>query len=258
MKASKGLLTSILAMTIATNCFADNVVNSEVKNSVELTTKSASTGQIGSSKDWNLNQSEWSKYIELKNGYQGYLFPNLSPPELLGYFAESDEERNHYAEIYARIEFENVEKELKFNKAFHEATIRLYGNLPIIKPFDVSPYNPVKIKGKENKIISTGDHLVLVVDILTSDYLNLVNHAISRINSINGAVVDIYCVNANSDAQIQEWAKKASIPFELVSKNQITLNSYEGRIKQLISSANLPVVYLVKNGRTEMIKMDDV
>ena len=126
------------------NVLADNVVNTGVKNTVDITSENKSTNHIGNAHDWNLSEAEWNKYLQLKHGYQGYLFPHLTPPELLGYFAESDEERNHFAEIYARLEFSNVEKALKFNQAFHAASLRLYANVPLIKPFDITAYNLAK------------------------------------------------------------------------------------------------------------------
>ena len=48
----------------------------------------------------------------------------------------------HFAEIHAKLEHDRIEREIKFNNAFHDAAMKLYPDEPIFKPFDMSAYTP--------------------------------------------------------------------------------------------------------------------
>jgi integrating conjugative element protein (TIGR03759 family) len=76
-------------------------------------------------------------------GLSGHYYSQLSPPEVLGINAETADELQHYAEVSVKIEHDKLERELRFNVAFHEAATRLYASEPIIKPFDYTPFTPI-------------------------------------------------------------------------------------------------------------------
>jgi integrating conjugative element protein (TIGR03759 family) len=135
---------SLLSLLMITSCaFASNdVANTQTKNTISQNTM-VSVTHIGTAKDWNLTETEWIQYINLMQGPSGHYYKNLSPPEILGINSDSTEELQHYAEVAAKLEHDKLERELKFNAAFHEAASRLYTTEPIIKPFDYTPFTPI-------------------------------------------------------------------------------------------------------------------
>jgi integrating conjugative element protein (TIGR03759 family) len=126
--------TSVLA--------ANDVFNTVTENSVSQNTTLLSS-VVGTAHDWGLTGAEWSKYLFIMHGKSGHYYPNLTPPEVLGINADNPEDLKHFSEVAAKQEHDKIEKELRFNAAFHEAARRLYVAEPIIKPFDFSPYTPV-------------------------------------------------------------------------------------------------------------------
>ena len=135
---------SLLSMLLISTCaFAsDDVMNTQTQNTVSQNT-TVNTTHIGIAKDWNLTDTEWRQYIILMDGPSAHYYKNLSPPEVLGINSNNAEELNHYAEVAATLEHDKLERELRFNAAFHEAATKLYSTEPIIKPFDYTPFTPI-------------------------------------------------------------------------------------------------------------------
>ncbi len=137
------IITLINLLIISNYSYAFNdVVNTQTHNTVTQNTM-VHTSQIGTAKDWQLTDTEWNQYLNLMHGPSGHYYKNLSPPEVLGINVERAEELRHYAEISAKLEHDKLERELRFNEAFHEAAARLYSTEPIIRPFDYSPFTPI-------------------------------------------------------------------------------------------------------------------
>jgi integrating conjugative element protein (TIGR03759 family) len=133
----------LILILIAGSVFAsDDVLNTHTQNTVSQNTV-INTSHIGTAKNWELTESEWNQYTNLMQGPSGHYYEQLSPPEVLGIQAENDEELRHYAEVAAKLEHDKLEKELRFNAAFHEAASRLYMAEPIIKPFDYTAFTPI-------------------------------------------------------------------------------------------------------------------
>ena len=127
---------------ISTYVFATDIINTQTKNTITQDTI-INTTHIASAKEWNLNETEWKQYEMLMQGSSGRYYKKLSPPEVLGINAENPEQLRHYAEIAATLEHDKLERELRFNAAFHEAAMRRYPIEPIIKPFDYTPFTPI-------------------------------------------------------------------------------------------------------------------
>jgi integrating conjugative element protein (TIGR03759 family) len=137
----KCLLILLVMMTQSTFA-ADDVVNTQTKNTITQNT-AVNTKPVGTAKDWELNNTDWDQYLNLMHGPSGHYYASLSPPEVLGIQAETNEDLRHYAEIAAKLEHDKLERELRFNAAFHEAAAKLYSTEPIIKPFDFTPFTPI-------------------------------------------------------------------------------------------------------------------
>jgi integrating conjugative element protein (TIGR03759 family) len=121
---------------------ANDVLNTQTENTVSQNTIINST-HLGTAKDWNLTDVEWIKYLNLMQGPSGLYYKKLSPPEVLGIDAETKEELQYYAQIAAKLEHDKLERELRFNAAFHDAAAGIYTLEPIIHPFDYTPFLPI-------------------------------------------------------------------------------------------------------------------
>ncbi len=138
----KLLLLSLWLLPISLFAANNDVLTTQTKNSVSQNTV-MNTTHLSIAKAWGLTETEWRHYLLLMQGPSGHYYKNLSPPDVLGIEADSAEELRHFAEVAAKLEHDKLERELRFNVAFHEAATRLYATEPLIQPFDVTPFTPI-------------------------------------------------------------------------------------------------------------------
>lgn len=73
------------------------------------------------------NPSNWTRYKTLMQGIRGSISPkNISPIEVLGTHARTDMERRKYAEIWARMRHEDIDRILAFQLACNQAFAKRY------------------------------------------------------------------------------------------------------------------------------------
>ncbi len=116
----------------------------QVNNSQETTTQVANSITISTSPaaDWQLTEEEWQLYQRLMQGPSGRWYRELSPPAVLGLNAATLPEQQHFARLAAQQEHDKITRELAFNQAFTAALRELYPAEPIIRRFELSPFNP--------------------------------------------------------------------------------------------------------------------
>jgi integrating conjugative element protein (TIGR03759 family) len=237
---------------------ASSMASTSVTSTQEQSAQVKNT-MIGSAQDWDLSENEWQNYQKLMAGPAGKWYPQLTPAEVLGMYADNDQDQKHFAEVAAKEEHDKIGRELSFNNAFHEAMLRLYSNEPVIKDFDMSAFNPVKGKSiapnNTALTLETGDHLVTFVDTAPGlDFLAMPS-LLGLIKNHPGVYLDIYCTGNVTDADIQLWAKLNNIPVDLVKKGIITLNHDNGKLKSIFGSGQLPQVVLVHNGQSQNVNL---
>jgi hypothetical protein len=144
-----GLLLTLLLTS--QNSFAANVSNSRVENTLDnnssikasaIKNSRVKSSIMSTSQDWGLNEEEWTRYQKLMQGLNGLWYPKLTPLEVLGINAKTKEEQQHFAMLVAKEEHDKLARELAFDAAVHDAGLALYSNEPLIKAFDLSPFNP--------------------------------------------------------------------------------------------------------------------
>ncbi len=138
--AQLSLISALLIYSI--DSLAAEVENSHEQSTV-IENSTDKTSVIGSAKDWSLSDTEWMQYQKLMQGPAGLWYRDLSPPAVLGMHADNSEDSKHFAEVYAKQEHKKVERELDFNKEAFKAMQRLYPDEPMLKPFDITPFNPM-------------------------------------------------------------------------------------------------------------------
>jgi integrating conjugative element protein (TIGR03759 family) len=136
-------LISLGLLMISSCAFSSNdVMNTKTQNTISQNT-AVNTSHIGTAIDWALTDTEWKRYLILMQGPSGHYYTNLSPPEILGIYADNAEDLQHFAKVAAKSEHDKLERELRFNVAFHQSATKLYATEPIIQPFDYMPFTPI-------------------------------------------------------------------------------------------------------------------
>ncbi len=245
------LLISLFSLTPV--AMAQAVQNTtEISTPVQNTTSYSTV--IGTAQDWQLTTDEWLRYLKLMQGQNGKWYPQLTPPAVLGLNAQSEAEKTHFAELVAKEEHDKLARELVFDSAVHQALLRLYADEPIIKPFDLSPFNPVQTnKSTETASLQGGDHLALFTDPRKSLDFLVVPLLIKIIQKHPGITLDVYCVGNGDDNAIRNWAKFYHMPAELVAQGRITLNHDNGQLQKTAGHVQLPYVVRVRNGLSQVV-----
>lgn len=70
---------------------------------------------------WGVTPEEWQRYLTLKQQVRGVWSPGLDPLTTLGVEADTDHERQRFAELLVRQEYQRLEKELAFQRAYDAA-----------------------------------------------------------------------------------------------------------------------------------------
>ncbi|CFQ70785.1 TIGR03759 family integrating conjugative element protein [Yersinia similis] len=175
-------------------------------------------------KEWGLTTEEWLRYEQLKQGRRGVLSPGLDPITLLGIEARSDKERQHFADLSVKQDFQRVEAELAFQRAVNSAWRRVFP--------DMMPIQPDLASRQQNQ-----ERLALFVraDCALCD---------SKVASLIASqrLLDIYLVDSQGkDNRVRVWAKKLKLPVERVNNRTITLNHDRGQWLKF-GKGRMPVV----------------
>lgn len=128
----------LLSLIVTLNAQADSVATTPIQSSTVV------NSTIGTAQDWHLSSVEWQSYQKLMAGPAGKWYPQLSPAEILGLYADNITDQNHFAEVAAVEQHDKITREIAFNNAFTAAMHRLYDHEPVIKEFDMSAFNPIK------------------------------------------------------------------------------------------------------------------
>lgn len=165
-----------------------------------------------SAKAWGLTDEEWSKFQRLQSGPRRYWSPQLDPLTTLGVEADSEQERQRYAELQVRLEAKRAERELAYQKAYTAAWARLFpGMLPV--------------QGMADEATTNGSRYLLFVE----------EHCPPCVSNLqewlrSGERLDVYLIGSQGDdARLRRWAHAAGIKLAQVTSGQVTLNHDRGR-----------------------------
>lgn len=161
--------------------------------------------------------SAWAQPLEVQAGQNAG--STLRPLTTLGVEAESDHERQRFAELLVRQEYRRLEKELAFQRAYDAAWQRLYPGL-----------TPLKTTSASTSRVS----LFVQEDCPPCDSLLRTLLAQQR-------PLDIWLVGSEGDDnRVRRWAMAHGIDAKLVSEHSITLNHDAGRWL-LLGQSKIPV-----------------
>ncbi len=188
-------------------------------------------------KAWGLTDDEWAKFERLQAGPRHYWSPQLDPLTTLGVEADSDQERQRYAELQVRLEAKRAERELAYQKAYTAAWARLFpGMLPVQGMTDDPAATPA------------GRFALFVEEHCTACATNTQQWL------RGGARLDVYLVGSQGDdGRLRQWARDAGITPAQVSSGHVTLNHDRGRWFSLGASRPLPARFQQVDGKWQRI-----
>lgn len=177
---------------------------------------------------WELSEKEWSRYRTLMQGIRGSISPaTISPIEVLGIHARDSAERRRYAEAWARAMREDVDRVLAFQRAYDEASRRLFPDERLI--------DPARLPRREDRsgALKPGDRVLLFTrpDCAACDAV--LGRLLARSDQIDG--VDIYLsgIAPGDDVSVRDWAAARQISPGWVRSRRVTLNHDAGALERV-------------------------
>ena len=247
----------LVALVSAGNAMAEVIETPSTETSVTHTTEIQTQAQL-----WRIDESEYRRYLELMQGPLGKWSPDIDPLLALGMFADSPQQEQRYAELYAQQEFDLTERTLRFQQTYRDAFNRLYPDVGILDQRLLAPYfnyqqqqdDARSAKRLAQKRFVDGDRLLVFMSPSCDQCASTVSHLMSLLSGINNGGVDIYVLEAQSDDDVRHWASTHNIQHDWLDEQRLTLNRDEGLYRQLAShssvsfSNNIPV-FLHRNDR---------
>lgn len=171
---------------------------------------------------FGLSVTEWNEYERVMASSQGWEMKNSHPLAVLGRSATTEAEREKYARLLVKHEYQLAEGLLAFDRARTTAWKTMYPNLPLVRN-------------------NTPERVALYVNAQCDTCSQLLQQWRSK-----GSKVDIYFVGKGDDTALREWAMRAGIRKHDVDEQQITLNHDDGSWLTVAKAKPIPVS-LAKN-----------
>ena len=205
---------------------------------IESEATTSTLNPIARAERWGLSAVEWQRVESLMTGIRGSISPaNISPIEVLGIHARDDAERQKYAERWAQLMREDVDRILAFQRAYDEAGRRLYPTEQLIA--DLSGPKPTEVDTgltPQDRILFFSAPRCGACDALLQDVLR-------QMDRIAG--IDLYLsqIAPSDTASVRSWAARRGISPEWVKNGRVTLNFEAGTLAKLgQDKAILPVI----------------
>ena len=177
---------------------------------------------------WGLSESEFRHYENLMAGQRGHWSPGLDPITALGVSTESATERQRFAELFVKTEFERTRKELAFQVAVDTAWQRLYPQTPRL----LSPGR--SLQAPSATLYPPRTALILrLTD--TQGRERLINLLQRRSEQLDVHVVG----TRGDDAALREWAADLPRLEQALAEGRVTLNHGD----QFRTEVDLPALY---------------
>lgn len=189
-------------------------------------------------RDWGLKPEEWTRYRQLMQGPLGVYSPNVDPLSALGIEAQSDGERQRYAELQVLAEARRVEKLLAYQRAYDIAWQKQFPGLLPVNLAGSKP--PTGLRAPQGS-----GRLALFVKADCPPCVQQVKSLQSA-----GTAFDLYLVGSRQDdSRIRRWARQVGLEPTKVRDRIITLNHDGGRWLSLGLPGELPALVREVNGQ---------
>jgi len=248
------LVPLLVALTFAAALAGQEPVASKTQTSEQQRLSEEKSESLRSfeqlSKPWGLTAAEWERFEALKQQPRGYWSPGLDPLTALGMEAQSEAERQRYAELQVRLEVARVERELAYQRAYNAAFARLYPDLlPIQDLSQTNGFTEMLKKGVAAGLSlpsAEGRYRLFVKE----DCADCVQQArlLQRLNE----PFDLYMLGTKGDDnKVRRFASEAGILEADVKAKKITLNHDGGLWQSGFSeqaAGQLPATFVFRGG----------
>ena len=204
-----------------------NVVGTTASSNTSSTEQSFSVPQ--KAHPWGLEADEWQRYETIMKGPRGYWSPGLDPLTVLGVEAKTDAERMRYAKLQVIAEFNRVEGELAYQRAYNQAFKEQFPDNVLIGEAQPSP------DFLKHQLPSGGLQEIPVTLFVSLD-CTLCSAVVSKFAGSQKRV-DVYVIDAPSDDAIREWAASIGIEPQQVQRRLVTLNHNKNELKLVTGQA---------------------
>lgn len=234
---SRLLLLATLALALP-HATANDQSPREVASSVRASSlKPLSDEQ--SAYSWGLKPEEWTRYRQLMQGPLGVYSPNLDPLTALGIEAQTDSERQRFAELQVHAEARRVEKLLAYQRAYDAAWQKQF---PGLLPVNLASTTAL---ANSPQLTQGNGRLALFVKADCAPCVQKVRQL-----QTGSGVFDLYLVGSRQDdSKIRHWARQAGVDPIKVRERAITLNHDSGRWLSLGVAGELPALVREVNGQ---------
>lgn len=203
-----------------------------------------------SREQWELDEAEWQRYLLLMKGIRGSISQaNLSPLEVLGIHAGTEQERHEYAAKLAKMMLEDSERVLAFTRAYSEESAKLLKTKQLVDPSRLGLKSP-----QPAAALQEGDRVLFFTRIAPCPDCMAQLKKLESATSGSQAQFDIYFVDAKDDNGIRDWAKANALSFGRIKAGHTTLNYDNGTLSKLTGIAGTaPATFLVRGGQTSTL-----
>lgn len=229
--------------------FLDDITSDQNSNITELTLAQKHQALV-----WGLSDDEEKRYLFLIQNQSGFFYDlkKVSPVEILGMNARTDNERKKYAEMDAKNQFQYMAKYLSYVSDYNQAALSLKDKLklPVINQFDYKPFSPYNYKPIS---LESNDKLMLFLK-LNSAVKPIIASLLNSMTKNNKISLNVYFIGKNiSKTAIETWAQDQNIPPAMVEHNQITLNFGNSEFESLKTTKSLPVLVLIRDRTSRFV-----
>lgn len=225
-----------LAALVADSALADTrLTHPLIQYSAPLPLARSNSAQASA---WGLTEQEWSRFQVIQAGPRGVWSPHLDPLTTLGVEAETEQERQRYAELQVQLEAKRAERELAYQNAYTAAWTRLFPDLLPIQGLAPAP---------------AGSAVAPRLALFVAAQCPACTAKAQRLQNL-GAAFDLYLVDSQGeDERVRTWARQAGIESARVQRRQITLNHDRGHWFSLGALGPLPASYQQVNGQWQRL-----
>ena len=201
---------------------------------------------------WALEADEWRRYRALMQGVRGSVSPaTLSPIEVLGIHARDAQERQKYAEQWARMMREDAERILAFQRAYDAAHRRLFPQSQLIDASELA-LSPSKPAADNAVALEKADRVLFFTATDCGACDAVLDRLLAKLTTVAGLDLYLLDVAAGEEDRIRQWARTRKIDPKWVLERRITLNVDGGALKRLAATTgggrDSPPVVLRRRG----------
>jgi integrating conjugative element protein (TIGR03759 family) len=184
---------------------------------------------------WGLEQEELERFTLLMQGPLGTYSPHLDPLSALGIEAQTDAERQRYAQLQVEAEAVRIEKLLSYQRAYDQAWKNRFPGMALINPPLLNSPLLIKTAGRKSVFVR--------LDCAECE------HRVRQLQA-SGAEFDLYIIGSqHDDTGIRQWAHKVGIKPIKVRDGTISINHDKGRWLSIGDAGELPAVMQEVKGR---------